>query len=449
MPVTLDWNKTFTNDDAYGDAIIPITQMFSDAMMERLKVIGACGAGFIGEGVRAGRANSVFDYTYFANFGGAQIENDDDPDNTIAVSSPFADQAAISRLPFTHDALDQQYSQVPQYPLDYGNPLINPSSWDDASTFGIPFTWVNLQYLAWKIRAFFITQGAKPSTVDSKGLLKVVPWPSPNGFTRQYTRQIHRIDVPGNAGDKAKFVVWKMNDGIPNSISYPVPITSPTPTDQYENALKIYSNDGTNWTPATGANPKADRVTKQGLGRGGDLFGPWIMNDVRDCLNLCTQTWGTGGFFNGIGGSGAVATQDLVSPLPQFDRQNQLYPSFLITGYLPDQNGTAANIAVMLASQRGNGIARQIDYYVSPAGAPFDAEPTFFGTETVDRIVTQFIPNLSFFDFAPSVLNSTPGIFLGDARSPLLPTARWAVCRFDVSGGFQYTKATKPVTLNP
>lgn len=119
-------------------------------------------------------------------------------------------------------------------------------------------------------------------------------WPTANGWTRKFPREIWSLSNSGAAGQIARFTVrisssWfgaEEDDPVFNSV-----VT--TPLAERGLSGKLLRHNGATWVelpPTPGAEP--DEVTAHGLIRAGDYVGHWIANETRDAINQCTVTVG-------------------------------------------------------------------------------------------------------------------------------------------------------------
>jgi hypothetical protein len=128
------------------------------------------------------------------------------------------------------------------------------------------------------------------------------PFPPPSGFTRKFPREIFNINNPGSSGQTAIFIA--MNTSAVTINKYYGDINSPffgtttiTPIDQadysgqkfeYTNLGSVSGVETSGWRLCQDQSRRPDTIIDYGLSARGDYFGPWILNEMRDALNLLT-----------------------------------------------------------------------------------------------------------------------------------------------------------------
>lgn len=129
-------------------------------------------------------------------------------------------------------------------------------------------------------------------------------FPPPNGFTRKRERFITNLSDPGSLGQRARFCVrtscsledWD-HAGLPGR---PNTVLLGTPPDQVQHSLKFCDYVASDAPPLPGEprwvvsgdqDSPADVLTMYGPAKPGDLLGPWILNDLRDAINLLTDSY--------------------------------------------------------------------------------------------------------------------------------------------------------------
>lgn len=123
-------------------------------------------------------------------------------------------------------------------------------------------------------------------------------WPGPNGWTRKYERCISTLAAPGTDGERARFLYAAPNPSFPAFSAFPDPAAAepygstlpPTPVAEKQYSTKIMVRESGAWVVAADQAAPPDVVTAYGLAREGDLFGPWILNELRDAINDLTHT---------------------------------------------------------------------------------------------------------------------------------------------------------------
>ncbi len=120
-------------------------------------------------------------------------------------------------------------------------------------------------------------------------------------WRRKYRRSIWRIDYPGEAGQRAIFKAWGKSflpqfwyaassgqyDGSPGP-DYGQSVF--TPNEQRWQGGLYFDHDGTGWVLSDDQLTPADLVDDFGEPKEGDIFGPWLLNDMKTILNACTTS---------------------------------------------------------------------------------------------------------------------------------------------------------------
>jgi hypothetical protein len=119
-------------------------------------------------------------------------------------------------------------------------------------------------------------------------------WPPPSGFTRKIPREITSTSSPGSPGERAMFVYSP--NGLP-SLDGPFvnheeeyPAQDPSPVNEKGYSRMFFERSGSGWVLSSDQSSPPDIITLRGVARSGDIFGPWIVNETRDAINMLTRT---------------------------------------------------------------------------------------------------------------------------------------------------------------
>jgi hypothetical protein len=140
-------------------------------------------------------------------------------------------------------------------------------------------------------------------------------WPGASGWTRKREREIYSLADTGSAGERARYI-WVLSgthEGVQtlrDKDGDPPPLS---PVGELSYATKLLTHNGVTWVLDADQSGRPDTLTLYGLPVAGDLFGPWILNDLQTALNDCVWT-GAGGFIDDPGGMVAdVGLKDLTN----------------------------------------------------------------------------------------------------------------------------------------
>lgn len=134
--------------------------------------------------------------------------------------------------------------------------------------------WAKMQWTVNELADLYVDPDVDPeggdySTFFRPPLSARPAWPGANGWTRKREREINSIAAAGTDGQRARYVYLH---GV-------------SPIGEREQGTKLFDRVGGMWVLSTDQTTSPDTVTSYGLAQSGDLFGPWILNDLRDAIN--------------------------------------------------------------------------------------------------------------------------------------------------------------------
>jgi hypothetical protein len=139
----------------------------------------------------------------------------------------------------------------------------------------------------------------------SRNLLFYKSFPSPNGFTRVREREITTLNAPGSDGQRARFIYASAgrNISVDADPAYYLP-ESLRIESIYSRKVMLRQEGRWIIDPDPAAQP--DQITLYGPAMGGDIWGPWIINDLKRAINLLVcrpLVWHYNGTYKQIFGS--------------------------------------------------------------------------------------------------------------------------------------------------
>jgi hypothetical protein len=93
-------------------------------------------------------------------------------------------------------------------------------------------------------------------------------WPTPSGWTRKREREITSVSDDGDDGQRARFI-W---------------LTTSAAGD-FKYGARIFDRVAGEWVLSSDQTSDVDIVTSYGPPQPGDLFGPWVLNDLQAAIN--------------------------------------------------------------------------------------------------------------------------------------------------------------------
>lgn len=230
------------------------------------------------------------------------------------------DFTELAFLEMYHAAYTERWLAVDELPA---LALVAPAVANDATNW-----WKLLQSRVWELAKYYVKHTGddgvesadydRQTVIQAWGVVPVYPggsgvfsegsppgktFPAPNGFTRKFPREIYALSNPGEEGQVARFTARIDTRWFGHSAGPAFDTTVTTPEAERVHSGKLFRHNGTEWLPhsaAIGAGP--DELSDFGLMRSGDYMGEWILNEIRDAINLLVWTVGVSGDSNGSQG---------------------------------------------------------------------------------------------------------------------------------------------------
>ncbi|MDB5295300.1 MAG: hypothetical protein JWO31_1283 [Phycisphaerales bacterium] len=134
-------------------------------------------------------------------------------------------------------------------------------------------------------------------------------WPGENGWPRRYERCVSTLAADGEDGQRARFLAsfspGVVDPAAPLGVGGFFPTLPTTPAGERQHGTKVVERVAGAWVVAADQTAAPDVVEAWGDPRPGDLFGPHVLNAIRDAVNDLR----TVGFIGGAYGARSTFAQ--------------------------------------------------------------------------------------------------------------------------------------------
>lgn len=346
---------------------------------------------------------------------------------------------------------------------------------------GHPWSWPSLMFALATLVTYFID----PATwTDPAGYPDDGSWPAPTplalegvltanggGFTRKVERRIYSLADAGVDGQRARYHFCAgVEDDFVN------PASSPSPAGERQYSTKVMLRQSGAWVQETDRLQQPDILTATndpagaghyGFPEPGDIFGPWVVNDIQTVIAAMKQQWSQAvpsdalAFYSDDGSNSSNVDDFYASEAAAQAAAEAAFPG--VAGPLSYTNGpgyqyyssggigsggpgtewivSIANVICTPTVACPNHCSRAVDFWVIAQvysgipGGVFDAN----GTALVENA---YVADGT---YGPGTAALAQGTTVGSAAH--LPnsankgyqvTGALALIRWDVAGGFQY-----------